>query len=258
MKIAIVCSKKIKENFKVDYQSELKKQNIKFIEINDYPHYLKDKQIKADYIIVLGIHSLKDHPKILSVHPIGNWQNIWKNKYGDLGGEKGKLSMSSGNFLKFVYLSLLKKNTQKKYKVCIECTHHGPSISTPILSLEIGTTTKEWKDKKAIKTIIKVVKDIMKKFSPKNKETCIVLGGNHYMENPAKLLKNSNYIISHFCPTNKLTKFTDKNLKEAIKKSEEKITKILLNLPKTSKYNSKLINLAKKNNLGHIYIKDLL
>lgn len=261
MKFGIIISKEIEKRYGFSLKPILIKEKIIFAEIEKAAHSLDDaylKKMNADYFIVLSIHSLADKPKRLSVHPCGNWNDLWVLGNGiSLGGIKKTLSKSSGAFLKFAYLSLLKNNNLKDYIVSIECTHHGPAVNKPILFLEIGCSEKEFKDDNAKKVVVNVVKDIMNNFSESKKKSCVVLGGDHYMRNISDLLFNTNLQVSHMCPSSNIAFFDGSMLKEAINKTQEEIDFFIIDLAGVGQHRAKIENILEKNKIDFRYLHEI-
>ncbi len=249
MKICIIISKKIQEYAGFKYKQLMRRELIPFTEIDGYPHELEDKDIKnidADFFIALGIHSLKDEKKRFCVHPNGNWGDLWPHpKRNSLGGKENTLCMASGALLKNVYLSLIKNNNLPDYKVSIECTHHGPNISKPIVFLEIGTSPDEWENIQSNNVIIQTLQDVMKGFEIENKST-IVFGGDHYMTKISRLIKERNIQVSHMCPSNQIHNLDENILKQAIEKTNEGIDSIFIDLAGVGQHKDRIIKLIEE------------
>ena len=130
--------------------------------------------------------------------------------------------MSSGNLLKFVYQSLVNHNDLDGYKVDVECTHHGPNVSKPLLFLEIGSTKEEWENCDAVEVIKKVILDINGRADTHLEKSAIVLGGDHYMTE-VKYLFEKGVPVSHMCPSNMVHSLDQEILQEAISNSYEKV-----------------------------------
>lgn len=260
MKIKILISKKIIDQFGIDITSWVVNNNINHQIINDFPHYLTDENIldQDTCYLAIGIHSMHDYPKQFCVHPCGNWGELWSHKtLGDLGGEPKTLSMSSATLLKATYLALRKNNTSNDYKVNIECTHHGPSITKPILFLEIGCSNKEWSDPYALQVLQQTILDVNNILNAKTKTT-IVLGGEHYMPNVQHLLQETNIQVSHMCPSTQLHTITKESIQEAIKKSYEPIDMFIIDLEGVGQYKEQLINLLDELNQPYVFMHELL
>src|SRR3989339_310193 len=127
-----------------------------------------EKINKYDFIIFASRHKSEKNEKSICIHAPGNFRE------GRLGGEDGKLSMTSALFMKQTFGKLNKianENNLKNYKVTMEVTHHGPLINKPCMFIEIGSTILEWKDKKVAFVIARTLSHIIPKYAlPLTKE----------------------------------------------------------------------------------------
>lgn len=262
MKIGIIVSNKVERILKLKILDLIRKENIPYLVIEKFAHFISDDDIKdfdVDYLIAINVHTLKDYKKRFCVHPCGNWNKKWYiSDKKHLGGEEKTLASSSGELVKQVYLSLLKNNNIPYYKVNIECTHHGPNISKPIAFLEIGTSPQDWIDGETTEVIIKTIKDTILSFREKSNKIVIALGGDHYMQRISYLLRKSNIAVSHMCPSNNISYFNQRILNEAIKKTKEKIDFVILDLPCIAQYETKVIKILKKANIPYRFLHDMI
>ena len=179
-----------------------------------------DKINQYDFIIFASRHKSSQNEKTLSIHAPGNFRTA------DFGGQPGKLSETSALFQKFFFEKLnekAKEHNLDRYKITLECTHHGPLIEKPCLFVEIGSTETEWADRKAGFVLAKAIRESMMEFE-KNPyhEVAIAIGGPHYCPNFNKIQLNSNVAISHVIPQYALPLTTDM-VEEAMEKTQEEI-----------------------------------
>tara|TARA_Y100000310_G_scaffold151207_1_gene150740 strand:- start:505 stop:1305 length:801 start_codon:yes stop_codon:yes gene_type:complete len=223
-KFLIIASKKDRAG--VNITTQLSK-------LGEFNFYLRDEEIiddtnldyekisEYDFIIFASKHQSEKKEKSISIHAPGNWRTA------DFGGEMGKVCQSSAQFQKQLF-EVLNKNTKEseldqKYKVTLECTHHGPLISKPCLFVEIGSTMFEWEDRRAAFVIAKSIKHTIQNFKEnKYNEIAIGIGGPHYCPNFNIIQEKSNFAISHIIPQYSLP-LTEEIVKEAIDKTEEEI-----------------------------------
>lgn len=175
------------------------------------------KNVKEDFIIFASKHQGKT-PKMLSVHAPGNWR---KNDYG---GVEGKVCLTSASALK-AFFQNLNKNIPQGWQATMECTHHGPLIDKPCLFIEIGSSKDDWPDKTAAETVAKAIEDSVNEI--KDFETLIAIGGPHYCPTFNKIQLQSKFAISHVIPEYALP-LTREMLQEAIKKTSEKVSAVVL------------------------------
>lgn len=174
-----------------------------------------------DFVIFASKHQSEKKEKTLSIHSPGNW------KKASMGGQAGKVCKSSALFNKELFEMLHKiaeeHQIQNKFKLTLECTHHGPLINKPCVFIEIGSTEREWNNHVAGFVVAKTIHKTIQTFKEnKYREPAIAIGGPHYCPNFNKLQANSNIAISHIIPEYALP-LTEEMLKEAIEKTEENI-----------------------------------
>jgi len=204
---------------------------------NGFDFYLVDEEIihtenlnlekinKYDFIIFASKHESVKKEKSLSVHAPGNWRKA------EMGGEDQKICLSSGLFQKYLF-EKLQENTKKfqlsDYNVTLECTHHGPLIEKPCVFIEIGSTEKEWADRKAAFVISKTIAETIEEFKKNDyREVAVGIGGPHYCPNFNKIQLNSNIALSHVIPQYSLP-LSEEMIRESILKTEEEIDFFLL------------------------------
>ncbi|MAG47497.1 hypothetical protein CL617_02735 [archaeon] len=169
------------------------------------------KKIKADLFLFVSTHRSKKQVNSLSIHPIGNWNDA------RLGGLPNKLVPVNSNYLKELFLEL-EKNNNLDYETIIESTHHGPYNEKPCLFIEIGSSEKQWQDKKAGEIIAKtVINTLTKKIN--SYKNVVIFGGTHYNYLAIKILKQSNYSISHICPKYNMESLSENLIKQSFEKS---------------------------------------
>ena len=179
-----------------------------------------EKINRYDFIIFASRHRSEKNEKTLSIHVPGNWRKA------ELGGESGKVCKSSALFQKFLFEKLheiAKEYNLSKYKLTLECTHHGPLIEKPCVFIEIGSTETEWQDRQAGFILAKTISDTIKEFKENPyREIAIGIGGPHYCPNFNKIQERSNVALSHIIP-GYVIPLSEGMIKEAIEKTEEEI-----------------------------------
>ena len=239
-KYLIIASKKDKAGINITTQLSQFRENPVLSSMNQsssFDFYLAEDEIiytknldlekinKYDFIIFASKHESEKREKTLSVHAPGNFLTA------ELGGETGKLCKSSSLFQKQTFEKLkqnIKKYELEKYKLTLECTHHGPLIEKPCVFIEIGSTETEWEDRRAAFVIAKTISDIIREFkeNPYN-EVAIGIGGPHYCPNFNKIQLYSNVALSHIIPKY-VFPLKEEMIKEAIEKTEEEVDFVVL------------------------------
>ncbi len=180
-----------------------------------------EKINKYDFIIFASKHQSEKGDKSFSIHAPGNPRNA------EFGGLPKKMCKTSALFQKQIFEKLnsnVKEHSlDEKYKVTLECTHHGPLIDKPCIFIEIGSSEIEWTNRKAGFVIAKTINQIIQEFreNPYN-EVAIGIGGPHYCPNFNKVQLNSNVAVSHVIPQYSLP-IDEEMIKQAIDNTEEEV-----------------------------------
>ena len=256
MKFTIITSKQDPAGRNI--KAELSKLGIKTFEIEEdivYPEHIdkKEKLKDADFLIFASWHKSEQYRKTLSVHPVGNWHQA------DFGGKPETINKSNAFFLKFIFQTLneIAEKEKTDYEVTMEVTHHGPELSVPCCFIEIGSTEKEWQDKKPVKIIAETIKQATENYDKekgklaRNWQSCIAIGGKHYAPNFNKIQLNSKYAISHIILEYSLP-LTEEMLKTAISKTIPKPRLAILDWKAIGKSQERqeIISLLNKHELG--------
>ncbi len=223
MKFGVVISKKDKAGLNIG--EHLKKLGIDFyltekksIDENNADELVGD----ADFVIFATKHKSAKGNRSLTCHAPGNWRGA------DYGGRAGKVCKTSGLFLKLLF-GILNDEAQKQgweQEVSLECTHHGPYIEKPCCFIEIGSSEKDWGDKKAGEIIAKTIKRAMEE-KVRGCESVIGIGGPHYCPNFSKIQLNSKYAVGHVIP-NYVFPLTSEMVDEALDGMVEKVRSVVV------------------------------
>lgn len=243
-KIAIVCS--LQDEASVNIASELKKIGIpswaNFYEFKEDTIYLPLNEVIEDNIIVLSKHESKSNKKSLTVHSIGNFSKA------EFGGIDSKLCGTLPK-IKTNYLREINKKKEElelvDFDVCYEVTHHGPFVEKNIVFIEIGSSKKDWEDKRLGKMIAEVIITQTKKEN--NDLVGIGFGGTHYAPNFTKLVLKKNYSLGHICPVYKLEAINEELINQMVKKTNPDL--IILDWKGLKSFKKKIIELCEKTKL---------
>ena len=261
MEIAIIASKKdqasmnirsnliksfSKTNILFDNEPVYSYKNIKLYNINKESVYYEniDKEINADFFIFISKHQSQAGIPTLSVHNIGNWSD---NK---VGGKKNTLVYASALMINKAFLALNEFGKNSGYEIVYEATHHGPFLEKPTFFIEIGSTEKQWLDKKAgsiiSDTLLKCLFEDNAIF-----KVVIGIGGLHTCPEFNKIALRNKIALSHICPKYMLSSLTKEMLEEAINKTVEKVNYILLDWKGLGSEKQRVITILKELNLDY-------
>ncbi len=191
----------------------LKTENLNFEKINQF-----------DFVIFASKHKSEKKEKTLTIHAPGNWKEIWG------GGKSRRVCPSSALFQKHLFkiLNKNKEESELKYKVSMEVTHHGPLIERPCVFIEIGGSEEEWKDRRASFVIAKTIREAIETWKENPyREIAVGIGGPHYCQSFNKIQLNSNVALSHIIPKY-VFPISEEIILEAINKTVEEVDFVLL------------------------------
>jgi D-aminoacyl-tRNA deacylase len=233
---SINIANKIIENYQFEASTETFEQNPiykKQIGANELLLiFLNNELVQAQYvtnhfkpelIVFISRHSSESGNPTLSVHTPGNL-----GKEAKLGGLPRKVSISPANAMKNALqkMAQLKEERKINYEVCYEGTHHGPSLDTPTMFAELGSSPTQWKDQQAAEIVAHAT------IAAATKETSypatIGIGGPHYNEKFTKIALIKPTAFSHIIPKYAVPWMDSTILRQCIERTVEKVESITL------------------------------
>ncbi|MEM0050025.1 MAG: D-aminoacyl-tRNA deacylase [Candidatus Bathyarchaeia archaeon] len=173
-------------------------------------------------IIFVSRHSSKSGTPTLSVHTPGNIGEAF------LGGISRKVSISPASAMKaaLIELKAARDEMNLPYEVSYECTHHGPSLDIPAMFVELGSTYEQWRDQKAAEAIARgaIAAAENKTIYP----AALGIGGQHYNEKFTRIALTSDIAFGHMIPKYALSYADEYIIRECIKRTVERVDKIVL------------------------------
>jgi len=169
-------------------------------------------------LIIPSTHKSKAEKKSLTIHATGNFGNA------ELGGESKTLNPTNPAAIATGLRSMAKAQLPE-FEVCMEVTHHGPTIDTPLVFIEIGSSEKEWGDEEAGKIVANAIKEIIENLKTENVKTenYIGFGGPHYAPSfSKKVIENENIAIGHILPKYQQENVTKEIIQQMLKGSNAK------------------------------------
>jgi len=150
-----------------------------------------DKKVEGDIIIFATRHRSAAGTNSLSVHVPGNWSKA------ELGGKDRTLCVAPASLVKELFLELNVQGEELAkdgYEITLEAVHHGPYVEKPVVFIEIGSSEKQWKDKRAGEVIAKTLMNVLNK-ELRVFKTVIAFGSSHYPRPFNKFLLRTDYAI---------------------------------------------------------------
>jgi len=144
----------------------------------------------ASYYVFASTHKSTSNAPSFTAHTPGNWGSA------DLGGEPRTLNIAFGSKVKAAAQRMSALNGESlKWQVAIEADHHGPTVSKPILFVEIGSTEAEWGNAEAGRI---AAQGILAAIRGGGAGKCLVgFGGSHYCPKFAPRIINGSAVFGH-------------------------------------------------------------
>jgi D-aminoacyl-tRNA deacylase len=166
--------------------------------------------------VFLSKHASESRKLALTCHSTGN--------FGDavFGGLPREVAVPHPHLQKS-YMKRLWEERDKflKFDITIEATHHGPtSLSKPTLFIEIGTTAKEWNNKKLCESVAKIVQKEMSE-SQEKYDVAICFGGTHYPSKFNKELLEGDFALGTVIPKHVLDTLDTDLFSHIVKRNSE-------------------------------------
>lgn len=180
---------------------------------------------ETDYFIVLSTHRSEAKMRSLTVHIPGNWDSA------EMGGKPRTLNISHPSMQRALLLRMREKNNKcgLGFNVNFEVDHHGPTISKPIIFVEIGSGEAEWGNPLAGKIIAESVFEcVCKNEISTASETFFGAGGGHYAPKFTALASEKDYSFGHMLPKYKADSIAADTFSQALEKNLEKVEKIAM------------------------------
>ncbi len=176
--------------------------------------------IESDYAVVLSPHRSRTAGKMITAHFPGNWGTA------EMGGKDRTLNIAYASRIKEFIKSAARLAEGSGWPVCMEADHHGPTPVKPIIFVEIGSSENEWASREAAGIVAKATADMLK--STATYESVFGVGGGHYAKEFTQLMLKSGLAVGHILPKYSIDGIDYGLFLQAIKKSVEKTSSVVL------------------------------
>lgn len=158
-----------------------------------------EEKYQYDSYVFLSKHASESGTLALTCHSTGNFSEA------QFGGFPRQMAIPHPHLQKSYMKHLwTKRNDFSKFEITIEATHHGPTaLNKPALFIEIGTTQKEWNDKKLCENVAKIIVEEVCK-EPEKHKVAICFGGTHYPKKFNKELIEGEFALGTVIPKHAL------------------------------------------------------
>jgi len=158
----------------------------------------------------------------LSVHTPGNLGEA------QMGGIPRRVSVSPASAMRNALLEManVKEELGLNYQVCYECTHHGPSLNAPAMFVELGSSMKQWKDKRAAEAVARAA---MAAVSKQSKYAAVLgVGGPHYNAKFTRIALSKPIAFGHIIPKYAVSLLDTDIARQCVERTVEKVDSVIL------------------------------
>ena len=173
----------------------------------------------AEYYVFASTHKSESGKPNFTAHTPGNWGGA------DMGGMMRTLNISCGSRIAAAVRRMKKlSDGLMGWEVSVEADHHGPTLSRPVLFVEIGSTEKEWINPEAGKIAAEGVLAAIA--NVESGPVYVGFGGGHYCPKFGPKIIDGAAVFGHIIPGYSLEKdgIDDEMVKQALQKNVENVS----------------------------------
>jgi len=206
------------------YSKKIQDREVKLIFIKEEPIHAQyiTEFFQPELIIFASRHSSTSGTPTLSVHTPGNLTET------TLGGKPRKVSTSPASAMKEALLKMAKMKEEMKldYQVSYEATHHGPSLDTPTMFVELGSSPKQWKDLRAAEAVAHAA---MAAVSKRSRYSAVLgIGGPHYNLKFTRMALDTQRAFGHMIPKYAIPQMDGEMIRQCVERTVEKVESAVL------------------------------
>jgi D-aminoacyl-tRNA deacylase len=204
------------------YSATVNKKDVTLIVLSEETinaQHLTDSFPNPNLIVFISRHSSTSGKPTLSVHTPGNLGQA------ELGGLPRQVSVSPATAMRDALkaLAYLKEGMNLAYEVSYECTHHGPSLNTPTMFVELGSSPEQWRDSKAAEVVAHAAMSAIGKFTASQQPAVLGIGGTHYNQRFTRMALEDKAVFGHMIPKYAIPSVDAEMLRQCVEKTLEKV-----------------------------------
>jgi len=135
------------------------------------------------YAVFISRHEMANPKPLFTVHTPGTWPDV---------------SLSNPHLTSALFRALCKA-AYEPYTCAFEATHHAPNTSVVSATfVEVGSTENEWRDRRAVGTLLQVVEETLGG-TPQTNPPTMVVGDLHYIT-VADMVLRGEVDVGHVVP----------------------------------------------------------
>ena len=209
------------------YVAEIKGQQVSFLMLNEETisaQYLQEDFPNAQLVVFISRHSSQSGKPTLSVHTTGNFGEA------EFGGLPRTLSIAPAGAMQTALKALdrLKREMNLGYEVSYEGTHHGPSLSLPVMFVELGSSEPQWNDLRAAEAVGDAAMTAIADFSTSARSAVLGVGGPHYNLKFTRMALAGEASFGHMIPKYALPNVDAAMISQCREKTLEKVSMAVL------------------------------
>ena len=158
-----------------------------------------EEKFDYDRYVFLSKHAAESGTLALTCHSTGNFD------VAKFGGNSQQVAIPFPSFQKTYLQNLWEKhNDFPDFQITIEATHHGPTdLNKPCIFIEIGTTKKQWNDKRLCNSIAQIVEKTFER-PLQQFPVAVCFGGTHYSQKFTNEVINGKFALGTVIPKHAL------------------------------------------------------
>ncbi len=204
------------------YSAQVNRKEVTLIVLSEETinaQHLPENFPNPNLIVFISRHSSTSGKPTLSVHTPGNLGSA------EFGGLPKQVSISPATAMQDALkaLAYLKEGMNLAYEVSYECTHHGPSLNTPTMFVELGSSPEQWRDSKAAEVVAHAAMSAIGKFTASQNTAFLGIGGTHYNQRFTRMALEDEAIFGHMIPKYAVPFVDAEMLRQCVEKTLEKV-----------------------------------
>ncbi len=205
------------------YAANINEQHVKLIRLNEESVNAQNihQDFPAKLTVFISRHSSQSGTPTLTVHAPGNFADA------DLGGLPKTLSVAPATAMSDALKTMdyFKKKMSLNYEVSFEVTHHGPSLKTPAMFVELGSSPQQWSDTSAATAVAHAAITAIEKFNPKPDQPAVIgIGGTHYNQKFTQMALAGEAVFGHMIPKYGVEHLDSGMVKQCVERSLERVS----------------------------------
>ncbi len=208
-----------------------------------------DAYFNPQAYVFLSRHSAESGIPSLTAHTTGNFSEA------KFGGNTRELARADPGLLKDYMVALSKRGPDvPAYQITLEATHHGPtSLSKPVLFVELGSSEKQWGDKKAA---VVVAEALVEGLTTRRiwSKVAIGFGGTHYSEKFSEAVVKGEFAVSFIAPKHALEHMDEQMVGQMLQRTTSPVRYALLDWKGLGPHKDKISKLVSQFGLEAIRI----